>query len=302
MPSRPDLEKQIRNPNIQDTLRRNYLKKYSDYVGRDVILYASAYTSRKFSLSNIPQFFISLNDEDIQGFMSANQGMSNDKLDLILHSPGGSPNSAQQIVSYLRQRYKHIRAVVPQNAMSAATMIACACDEIIMAKHSAIGPIDPQIGTVSPDGLQMFIPARSIIEEFDKAKSEVIQHPELATLWFTRINSYPTGFYAQCENLLKNSREIVEQWLLHYMFENKKEENAKCISIAKFLSEHKDHGTPINCETAQSIGLKIIPLENDQTLQENLLSIFHTTMITFDITKCVKIIENHEAKGFYVIV
>ena len=29
-------------------------------------------------------------------------------------------------------------------AMSAATLLACACDKIIMAKHSAVGSIDPQ--------------------------------------------------------------------------------------------------------------------------------------------------------------
>jgi ATP-dependent protease ClpP protease subunit len=216
MPSRNELLNEITNPDIY---RRKFLKEYSDYVKRDVIIYASAYTSRKLSIGNIPSFFISLNDEDIQGFLSANIGLKSDSLDLILHSPGGSPNTAQQIVSYLRQRYKHIRAVIPQNAMSAATMIACACDEIIMAKHSAIGPIDPQIGMLSPSGVQMLIPANSIIEEFNKAKEEVIKNPQLATLWFGRINSYPTGFYAQCESSIKNSTDIVEKWLFEYMFQ-----------------------------------------------------------------------------------
>ena len=53
-------------------------------------------------------------------------GLRNDKLDLIIHSPGGSVEAAEQIVNYLRAKYAHIRAIIPHSAMSAATMIACA--------------------------------------------------------------------------------------------------------------------------------------------------------------------------------
>ena len=30
-------------------------------------------------------------------------------------------------------------------AMSGGTMIACSCKEILMGKHSSLGPVDPQI-------------------------------------------------------------------------------------------------------------------------------------------------------------
>jgi hypothetical protein len=50
---------------------------------------------------------------------------------------------------------------------------------------------------------------------------------------------------------------------------------------------------------AQQMGLKIMPLEQDQELQEKLLSVFHSTMITFDLTTSVKIIENQDGKGYY---
>ena len=55
--------------------------------------------------------------------MEVSQGLEGDGLDLILHSPGGSPEAAEAIVSYLRSRFSHIRVIVPQLAMSAATMI-----------------------------------------------------------------------------------------------------------------------------------------------------------------------------------
>jgi hypothetical protein len=54
----------------------------------------------------------------------------------------------------------NIRAIVPQIAMSAGTMIACSCREIVMGKHSSLGPVDPAFNG---------IPAIGVLEEIKKA-------------------------------------------------------------------------------------------------------------------------------------
>lgn len=102
-------------------------------------MYCTAYSTSK--AEGAPNNGLSLVQEDIQGFMPAMHGQSKDQLDLIIHSPGGHVEAVEQIINYLLSKYSHIRAIVPQSAMSAATMLACACDEIVMGKHSAIGPI-----------------------------------------------------------------------------------------------------------------------------------------------------------------
>ena len=84
----------------------------------------------------------SIGDEDMHALMEVSAGLHGLDLDLILHSPGGAPVAAEAIVSYLRSRFSHIRVIVPQLAMSAATMIACAADKIMMGKHSFLGPTD----------------------------------------------------------------------------------------------------------------------------------------------------------------
>jgi ClpP class serine protease len=68
----------------------------------------------------------------------------------------------------------NIRAIIPQIAMSAGTMIACSCKSIIMGKQSNIGPIDPQIRG---------IPASGVIEEFERAKDEVAKDPKSIPIW-----------------------------------------------------------------------------------------------------------------------
>ena len=92
-------------------------------------------------------------------------------LDLILHSPGGSIGAAEAIVLYLRSRFKHIRVIVPNLAMSAAAMISCAADKIVLGKHSFLGPTDPQIPIRTVNGLE-FVPAQAILDEFERAKLE----------------------------------------------------------------------------------------------------------------------------------
>ena len=90
-------------------------------------------------------------------------------LDLILHTPGGSLAATESIVDYLKRIFgTNIRAIVPQIAMSAGTMIACSCRTIVMGKQSNLGPVDPQYGAISAAG---------VIEEFEKAFQEIKKGP-----------------------------------------------------------------------------------------------------------------------------
>ena len=137
--------------------RRNYLKELSDYTGRNVIAYYSSWLSRQ------GQPNLDINDSDMTGFMNCIHGLDCTKgLDLILHTPGGSPAAAEAIVNYLRSKFNNdIRVIVPQLAMSAGTMIACSAKVIIMGKQSSLGPIDPQFNG---------IPAYNIMMEFEEAR------------------------------------------------------------------------------------------------------------------------------------
>lgn len=299
MPNRTEIIQKIieTKGTAQDKIRRAYLFELSEYTNRDTIIYASAF------VQNTPSEFVSINNQDLQGFMSALHGLRNDKLDLILHSPGGSLEAADQIVQYLRNKYTHIRAIIPQNAMSAATMIACACDSIVMGKHSAIGPIDPQITFPTQNGQHFTAPAQSIIDEFNQAKQEVIDNPRTAPLWVNKIQSYPQGFLQMCRNTINLSRDKVEEWLKENMFKENPDRSSVAREIAQWLGdtdEHKTHGRPIGIKKAKEVGLIIEDLEEDQEFQEKVLSVFHATIATFEVTHCTKLVENHNGMGWYL--
>lgn len=152
-----------KNPAPFDFIRNKYLKELFQKTQRNIIIYASRWTT-----GDVPANLISITEEDLQAFMEAIHGLKGENLDLILHTGGGSAEATDAIVTYLRQKFKNIRVIIPQSAMSAGTMFALAADEIIMGKHSFLGPIDPQFILNTGIGIQA-VPAHAIIEQFEIA-------------------------------------------------------------------------------------------------------------------------------------
>jgi len=89
--------------------------------------------------------YIDINDsEDV---LRAIQMTDDDvPLDLVLHTPGGLVLAALQIAKAIGDHKAKVTVFVPHYAMSGGALIALAADEIVMCKHSILGPIDPQLG------------------------------------------------------------------------------------------------------------------------------------------------------------
>lgn len=278
-----------------DAVRRRYLTTLAQRTKRDTILYASKWTQHD---PNVSPDLVSIVDEDIQGIMEVIYGLKGPNLDLILHSPGGSLEAAEALVQYLRSKFSHIRVIVPQMAMSAATMIACAGDEVVLGKHSFLGPIDPQIILNTPLGQRM-VPAQAVLDQFEQAKRECADPAKLAA-WLPMLNQYGPDLLVQCEHANELSKSLVQRWLETYMFKRQRNKK-KAKEIADWLCDHahfKTHGRHIPRQEVESRGLRISHLEKDQTEQDLVLSVFHATTHTFNGTAAVKVIENDMGRAF----
>ncbi|RLF69028.1 MAG: serine protease [Thermoplasmata archaeon] len=282
-----------------DLIRRKYLRRLNRYTKRNVVIYMSQWSQPG---ANDPEN-ISINEEDIQGLMEVVHGLKGTKLDLIIHSPGGSAEATEAMVNYLRTKFTDIRVIIPQAAMSAATMLACCADEIVMGKHSSLGPIDPQMLVYTQFGPK-YVPAEAILDQFDLAKKEC-KDPENLGTWMPILSQYGPALLIECRNAQDLSISLVSEWLERYMFKNEANSKKNAEEIALYLSAHrefKSHGRHICREKARdSIGLKITNLEDDQVFQDLVLSVFHATTHTFSGTPAVKIIENHNGKAFVKI-
>ena len=287
---------------IQDNVRREYLLELSKKTGRDTIIMSSACTIDP--PRQVHPAALSITQQDVQAFMAALHGLGGEGLDLIIHSPGGSAEATEQIVRYLREKYSHIRGIIPQYAMSAATMIACACDEIVLGKHSAIGPIDPQIVIPSANGPSQ-APAQTILDEFDQAKQEIKADQTTAPIWVRRMDKYPPGILKICSNTIDLTKQIVEEWLKTWMLKDNKNKDALADNIADWLGNHqhhKTHGRPIGIQEARKHGLIVKSLEDDNDFQDAVMSVFHAAMHTHLITPCTKFVESHLGQGKFLVI
>ena len=189
-----------------DVVRRRHLKNLAAMTDRNLIVYYSAWLQKV----GVPQLapYLAVNDSDKNGFMAAIHNLDRSKgLDLFLHTPGGEIAATESLVNYLRQMFgADIRAIVPQLAMSAGTMLALSCREIIMGKHSNLGPIDPQIAG---------LPAHGVVEEFNAAVEEIksaVDPSEKAAkiaMWQPIIAKYSPTLIGQCQKAISWSQAII---------------------------------------------------------------------------------------------
>jgi len=66
-------------------------------------------------------------------------------IDIWIHSPGGDAHATYKLFLALRARCCRLRAVVPDYAKSAATLLMLGVDTIYMAQAAELGPLDVQI-------------------------------------------------------------------------------------------------------------------------------------------------------------
>lgn len=271
-------------------VRRKYLHQLHDNTGRNVIAYYSGFLSKPEVVG------LGINDEDKNGFMMAVHHMDRSKgLDLILHTPGGGIGATQSIVNYLRKMFgDNIRAVVPQIAMSAGTMVACSCRSIVMGTHSNIGPIDPQLRDV---------PCYGVIEEFRRAYREVKRDSTKAVLWQTIIGQYRPTFLSQCENSIRWSNAFVREQLETVMFAHEPNAKEKAHNVVKQLTNYrgnKSHDRHIHAEECEAMNLVIEKLEEPgkEVLQDLVLTVHHCYMHALMNSGTYKIVENHMGTAF----
>lgn len=66
------------------------------------------------------------------------------KIGLFLFSAGGSIETPWPLVSLIREYCKNFEVVLPNKALSAATLICLGADKIVMTPYSYMSPIDPR--------------------------------------------------------------------------------------------------------------------------------------------------------------
>jgi hypothetical protein len=162
---------------------------------------------------------------------------------LILLSPGGEPGSAYLIGKLCREHSNNNFVIaVPRYAKSAATLLACAADEIHMGDLSELGPIDPQI-----EGK----PALALKNSFEHiatlAAGNVGASDMLAKYLNLSINPVQIGYY---ERVAESAAQYAENLLETH---HTKLPSSASVVAYELVYKYKDHGFVIDKVEAKKI-------------------------------------------------
>jgi len=202
-------------------------------------------------------------------------------------------NAVETIVEYLTTKFQAFEVIIPTFAMSAGTMLSLASDNIVMGRQSQLGPIDPQMPISG-----RLVSARAIVDQFDRAKGEILGDLNLAHAWAPILQSLGPALLQEAQNALKYGETMVAKWLARRMFAARPDPDSVANSTAAYFSDasiHKSHGRRIDRHEARSQNLIIEDLEGEQELQDYVLTAYHLVTIAFEKSPATKVlISNHD--------
>ncbi len=263
--------------------RKKQLKRIASLRHRDILVYASDITK------NAPN---SIDYTDIMAVSDQLSNMSGDSIDIILETPGGYAEVAEDLVNLIRNKYEKVGIIIPGSAKSAGTIFAMAGDEILMGKTSALGPIDAQIKF---NGKQFS--ADALLQGLEKIKSEVTRTKSLNAAYIPMLQNLSPGEIQHSENAQNFSQKLVSEWLIKYKFkywethsstgnpvtEEDKKQRAK--EIAKKLCNHSDwltHGRSIRIDDLQKMKLLVTNYDENPELSDAIIRYYTLLRMSFD--------------------
>jgi hypothetical protein len=135
------------------------------------------------------------------------------------------------------------------------------------------------------------------LSEVKRAYEEIIANPQAALFWNPILSRIHPSFLQTCEEAVKSSNDFVRRTLQENMFSGLEQEDreSRLERTVKMLTNEEDgkaHNTHFQINQCRAVGLEVEALEDDQKLQDLVLTIHHCYMHTLSNTPAFKIVEN----------
>ncbi len=274
--------------------RRKQLARIAQIRQRDVLVYAAdARKSQHAEVSIVHDDLLAINDQ-----LSV---LSGKDVDVILDTPGGFAEVAEDIVKLLRTKFDRVGFIIPGQAKSAGTIMVMSGDEILMEPASSLGPIDAQVTRQGK-----VFSAHAFLEGLERIKEEVDQTNKLNRAYIPILQSISPGEIQACENAQSFSKSLVSEWLQRYKFSRwethsdtgqpvtVEEKKARAEEIAAKLCDHSrwlTHGRSIKIEHLREMRLIIIDYSQKKDLCDSIRRYHVLLRMTFDGTPIYKVFE-----------
>lgn len=173
-------------------------------------------------------------------------------VDVIVESGGGDADAAYHIAKLINSSFSgKITYIIPRAAKSAATLMVCGGDNIVMGDTSELGPLDPQLR--QEDG--NYISAKAVQATLDLIKNQIDKNDkaglQIASVLASRINPLILGQY---ESTLEIATKYQKELLELRMFSEGKDKDKKINEIvSKFAVGYSHHSRVIDSVEAKNI-------------------------------------------------
>jgi hypothetical protein len=155
-----------------------------------------------------------------------------DKLVVLLETPGGYIETVERIVSVFRRHFSEVEFVIPNYAYSAGTVLALSGDEIYMDYYSVLGPIDPQFLTENGNrvpGMGYLAKYEELLEKINSV-DDSLTHTVKAEIAFLMRKFDPAELF-RVEQSIEHSKSLLTQWLPQYKFKNWTVTNGRKVTV-----------------------------------------------------------------------
>lgn len=230
--------------------RRARYKAIEEFRKRPLIVYATS------TRPNVPGMMAG---DSVREFIDQIDALPDARdVDVLVHSTGGDALAAWKLMSVLRERFDTVAVLVPFMSFSAATLFALGADEIVMHPHASLGPIDPQITIIQPDGSKRQFSYEDVgaFLRFLGNEVKVTEQVHISSIiekLFSVVDPVNVGAAKRASEL---SSSVGERQLLLHMTGS--EDKARARQIAENLNKSFfAHGDAVSRTRAKELQLKV---------------------------------------------
>ena len=183
-------------------------------------------------------------------------------LHLMLHSPGGDGETAVRLVRSAQARCRELTVIIPDQAKSAATLLAMGAHHTLMSPSSDLGPIDPQFPLGS--GL---VSAKDLIAAVDDAAAKVQAAPETYPLYASLLSDVSALMVQQARSALDRTEDLLKEALRSNPDRNPDDVEVLAENLKEpLIARPQTHAALFGFREARDIGLPVLEadLKSDQ--------------------------------------
>ena len=123
---------------------REEVNRLADTFAAPTVCYPLLFADEEITSATVDRVF-----DDLQKIAELDKDEG--RLAVIVDSPGGDIDSAYNLACLFRRYGKgRLTYIVPRRAKSAATLLVCGGDSVMMTPAAELGPLDPQITMMNP--------------------------------------------------------------------------------------------------------------------------------------------------------